>query len=67
MTLTELARDVVTMLDGQKAYFTAKHHDEKQRLLVESKQRENRLRKACEAILGQEAENLFRDPVGGES
>jgi hypothetical protein len=50
--IQELARDVIALLDAQKAYFRAGHGtDEKQSLLVQCKQMEAQMRNRCGAVL----------------
>ena len=52
MTLELLAADVLALLELQRQYFATPHGtDEKQSLLVRCKEREGRLKKACQEIV----------------
>jgi hypothetical protein len=65
ITVDEIARLALAMLEGQRLYWKEKDEVQKRTLLIQSKRREKQLREMCEKHFGGTPEDLFG--YGGEN
>jgi hypothetical protein len=65
VTVDEVARLALALLEGQRLYWREKDPEQKKILLIQSKRREKQLKEMCEKHLGGTAEALFG--YGGEN